>query len=504
METSAHPHSAHICGFAWLCCCREPPRSPGPRSQAQQAALRSRLGWAPLNLVEYIRPAQVNSNRRYSTVLDGVACGPALAQTCSGQRSEEMCGGVDGGVLRTAQPSVAGSVASNAAFRCMSHVARCCMLHDEAVAPQAVTRHPAAGGPSHACCACGRAEYRTPRSYRLERRRRRPRPSRLGERRQPHARLAVIDQRRRHRPRAAAGEGRHSARPEACAARGGGRCRRLVAERAAAARETNGWLRTRPVSAAGRKPASASPPALPRRPNSDTHTHARTHAGQQRCEGRARRGSRARAWRAQASPAAHSPARRHAVARVGLVRIGIAVPAAAAARIRAVRERASSRARRRRRRAGVGPRCGSMAGCSSRGRRGGVQHVLHCGSTHATGVAVAAAESEPSPGADVGGRGCAESRYSCGPRHTARAQRERARAGGKRSAAHRRAAHGLGRRRAGRHGSCARRVLLHEDLAPRPAKAQRCRPAARPAALPVVPHASRVFSRTNTSAGHTH
>ncbi len=278
---SARPHSAHICGFAWMRCCREPPRSPGPLSAAQQAALRSRLGSAPLNLqvlwstVEYIGPAQVNSTRRYSTVLDGVASEPTLAPTCAGQRSEAMCGGVDGGVLHTAQPRVAGSVASHAAFRCVSHVARCCMLHDEAVAPQAVTCHPAAGGPSHACCAGGRAESRTPRSDRLERRRRRPRPSRLGERRQPHARLAVIDQRRRHRHRAAAGEGRHSARPEACAAQGGGRCRRLVAERAAAARETNGWLRTRPVSAAGRNPASASPHALPPPP---TATHASTHA----------------------------------------------------------------------------------------------------------------------------------------------------------------------------------------------------------------------------------
>jgi hypothetical protein len=92
--------------------------------------------------------------------------------------------------------------------------------------------------------------------------------------------------------------------------------------------------------------------------------------------------------------------------------------------------------------------------------------------------------------------GCAQSRCSCGPRHNARAQHERARAGGKRSAA-----------QTGPTTCRSARIVRSESAAARGSRssacAQWCRPVARPAALPVVPHASRVFSRTNTSAGRT-
>ena len=135
MQASARPHcfGAHL----WL---RVAVLLPGAASlsgttkpsAARSAAKSSGIGPAEylrvlLSTVEYIRPAQVNSTRWYSTVLDGVACGvacgPALAPTCAGQRSEEMCGGVDGGVLRTAEPRVAGGVASHAAFRCVLRAA---------------------------------------------------------------------------------------------------------------------------------------------------------------------------------------------------------------------------------------------------------------------------------------------------------------------------------------------------------------------------------------------
>ena len=156
-ETSrfARPHSAHICGFAWLCWLLQGAASlsgTSKRSAASSATKSRRIGAVEppstarlLNTSGLRRSIVLDGTRRYST--GSPACGPALAQTCAGQRSEEMCGSVDGGVLRTAQPRVAGGVASHAAFRGVSHIARCCMLHDEAVAPQAVTRHPAAGGP---------------------------------------------------------------------------------------------------------------------------------------------------------------------------------------------------------------------------------------------------------------------------------------------------------------------------------------------------------------------